>query len=30
MFQLCMFYDKNDEEDDVLYSITIKCRNFNK
>ena len=30
MFQLRIFYDKHDKEDNVVYSIAIKCSNCNK
>ena len=30
MFQLHSFYDKNDEEGNVVYEISIRCSNFNK
>ena len=30
MFKLRIFYDKNNEKDNVMYAIAIKCSNFNK
>ena len=27
MFQVCLFYDKHNEEDNVVEDIAIKCRN---
>ena len=30
MFQLRIFYDKKCKNENVMYAIAIKCRNFNK
>ena len=30
MFQLCIFYDKHNEEENVVEAIYIKCINCNK
>ena len=30
MFQVCLFYDKHNEEDNVVEDIAIKCIHFHR